>query len=394
MTKVLILDGFWRKSLSALRSLQSANLICIVESDEILSATFVSHLTKGRIKTTKKNRWKKINQFLENEFHKSKGEKTILIPMEDMTMKWVIENQRYLKKYADFLVPSLESYLIADDKLTLMDFAECLNIPHPKSYKFSMDLFENSLFMTDGGILETKSQWVVKPRISSGSRGVVFIDGSSYLNYDFALHESKYGELLVQQRIPRDGTTVGVCLLYNAEHSCILEFSYERVYEYPITGGPSTQRISMKNDELINRSIRILDALNWTGVAMIEWKFDDRANDFLLLEINPRFWGSLDLSYKAGVNFPEAYVQTLIGNNSLQTDAFKVGVKSRWLIPGDLLRYLSTKRRNREGIKKFLKGALSESEEFSSKDLLGSFASILFPILLACRPKYWKFLRR
>lgn len=394
MNKVLILDGFWRKSLSALRSLHSADLICIVESDEILSATFVSHLTKGRIKTTKRNRWEKISNFLENEFQKSKGKKTILIPMEDVTMKWVIENQRYLKQYADFLVPSLETYLIADDKLTLMEFAESLNIPHPRSYKFSIDFFENSFLKEDERDLEWDLQWVVKPRISSGSRGVVYIEGSSYLKHDFALQESTFGELLIQQRLPRSGTTIGVCLLYNAEHHCVLEFSYKRVYEYPISGGPSTQRMSVKNDQLIQRSIRILDALNWTGVAMLEWKFDDRANDFLLLEINPRFWGSLDLSYMAGANFPQAYVQTVLGFDPPHSNDFKVGVKSRWLIPGDLLRYFSTKRENREGIKEFLKGVLSESEEFSRKDLIGSFASILFPILLACRPKYWKFLRR
>lgn len=198
--------------MSALRSLHSADLICIVESDEILSATFVSHLTKGRIKTTKRNRWEKISNFLENEFQKSKGKKTILIPMEDVTMKWVIENQRYLKQYADFLVPSLETYLIADDKLTLMEFAESLNIPHPRSYKFSIDFFENSFLKEDERDLEWDLQWVVKPRISSGSRGVVYIEGSSYLKHDFALQESTFGELLIQQRLPRSGTTIGVWL--------------------------------------------------------------------------------------------------------------------------------------------------------------------------------------
>lgn len=40
---------------------------------------------------------------------------------------------------------------------------------------------------------------------------------------------------------------------------------------------------------------------------MVEWKVDLRDGRPKLMEINPRFWGSLELAVRSGVNFPSLY---------------------------------------------------------------------------------------
>ena len=50
----------------------------------------------------------------------------------------------------------------------------------------------------------------------------------------------------------------------------------------------------------------LLDELNWHGVAMVEFKVTEDGTPYLM-EINTRFWGSLQLAIDAGVDFPYNY---------------------------------------------------------------------------------------
>ena len=43
-------------------------------------------------------------------------------------------------------------------------------------------------------------------------------------------------------------------------------------------------------------SEKLLDSLNWNGPAMVEFKLDQNLNEYKLIEINPKLWGSLDLT--------------------------------------------------------------------------------------------------
>ena len=104
-----------------------------------------------------------------------------------------------------------------------------------------------------------------------------------------------------QQWVP--GRGVGVELVY-VDGKAIAEFVHERVHELPLTGGGSTLRRAAKPDRhLLELSKWLLDALQWQGVAMVEWR---RADDGTvhLMEINPRLWGSLPLTIAAGVDVP------------------------------------------------------------------------------------------
>ncbi|HEX5461308.1 MAG TPA: ATP-grasp domain-containing protein [Steroidobacteraceae bacterium] len=107
--------------------------------------------------------------------------------------------------------------------------------------------------------------------------------------------------VLDQEYVP--GWGVGVEVLYrNGE--LLWHFAHERLHEWPLTGGASTYRRAIEPPEgMLAAARRILDALEWHGVAMVEFK-RRRDGSFALMEINPRLWGSLALSIAAGVDFP------------------------------------------------------------------------------------------
>jgi len=73
--------------------------------------------------------------------------------------------------------------------------------------------------------------------------------------------------------------------------------------------------------------------------------------------------------------------------------SYTAGVRCRWLIPGDILRYLSSPRRDRESLIEFLRG-LNLAEEWDREDLRGLVAVIACTGVQALNPKYWKYLRR
>jgi len=147
--------------------------------------------------------------------------------------------------------------------------------------------------------------------------------------------------------------------------------------------------------ELVAHSRRILENLAWRGVAMVEWKQDPKTGEHRLLEINPRFWGSLDLAIRAGVDFPTLYARAAAGKLPPgEWPAYRAGVVCRWMVPGEILRYLGERRLDRESLREFLKGSIQFAEEFAADDLRGSVSCVVCPILLALNPRYWRHLRR
>src|SRR4029453_10687251 len=81
-------------------------------------------------------------------------------------------------------------------------------------------------------------------------------------------------------------------------------FQHRRLHELPLSGGGSTYRVSQAVDQrLRDYASALMAALDWTGVAMVEFRVDRQTGDAVLMEINGRFWGSLPLSSRAGLAF-------------------------------------------------------------------------------------------
>lgn len=109
--------------------------------------------------------------------------------------------------------------------------------------------------------------------------------------------------LRVQQQSYITGRGIGVELLFNKGQK-VWHFAHERLHEFPLSGGRSTYRKSILPDtRMLAAAETLLRALEWHGVAMVEFKLGQNG-EFHLLEINPRLWGSLALAIDAGVDFP------------------------------------------------------------------------------------------
>ncbi|MFL5541701.1 MAG: ATP-grasp domain-containing protein [Longimicrobiaceae bacterium] len=141
------------------------------------------------------------------------------------------------------------------------------------------------------------------------------------------LPESAY-PVMVQQRVVGPG--VGVFLLtWDARVRAV--FAHRRLREKPPAGGVSVYRESVAPDPaLVRRAAALLAAFCWRGVAMVELKVDAATGTPYLMEVNGRFWGSLQLAVDAGVDFPALLVEAWAGKPARPPPPYRPGVRSRW----------------------------------------------------------------
>ena len=118
-------------------------------------------------------------------------------------------------------------------------------------------------------------------------------------------------------------------------------FGHKRIREFPVSGGASCCAESIDNEQLMEYGRRILEAVGWHGVAMVEFKMDADGQP-RLLEVNPKLWGSFDLSVAAGVPFAEKWVQLALNQPISDHQAYEKGVQFSWLMDGDLKNGLET----------------------------------------------------
>jgi predicted ATP-grasp superfamily ATP-dependent carboligase len=258
--------------------------------------------------------------------------------------------------------PDFETVQTAHDKGALMTLAAEMGIPVPKT------VVVRGPADVEGAIRHVGLPAVVKARVSRVRVGGQWRAGGA-VHYARtaaeldaavrAVQEITPGPL-VQEHIWGDGR--GIFVLMNRGR-LRAAFAHRRLREKPPSGGVSVLSESVGLDpQLLDHAERILEALKWHGVAMVEFKRDARDGVSKLLEINGRFWGSLQLAVDSGVDFPYLLYRLAIDGDIDPVFTYRVGVRLRWWL-GDLdwlllrLREKGGLARRLEAIPEFLRPA-------------------------------------
>ncbi len=390
MPTAIVTDGLWRKSLSAVRSLGKAGYSVTVFGGSAMTTSLWSRYCSRRvIAPLAADDPDGFGRALLAELHEcaARGERPALLPMEDPTLDWVSGNRDALKSVCSLLIPSREALATAEDKAATSAAAAGLGLAVPRSWtpQTHTDCARQARDLLEGG-------FVAKPRKGSGSAGIVY--GERLSDTDWENRWRRFGPYTIQDRVPAAGRGLGVSALFDSSSRCVAWFAHERLRQYPVTGGPSTDRRAIHDEKLVTGSLKLLQHLGWRGIAMVEWKDDPRDGIPKLMEINPRFWGSLELAVRSGVDFPSLYARAASGASLEAPPAYPAGVRCRWMVPGELLRYYSEENSRREGIFEYLRGLPGSAEEWDRSDLRGTLATVACTAALALNPRYWKYVRR
>lgn len=248
----------------------------------------------------------------------------LVIPMDDTDCDALTHEDAMRKIPCPVALPRASIYATARSKFLTQQLAERLGVESPRT------------ILIEGGADASRIEQVigfpsiVKPVHGSGSRGFRIIKGYKDLLELVQLVE-RHGPLVAQEFIPYGGS-IGVSYLMN-HGELRAKFSHRRIIEFPSTGGPSVVRESIVHPEAEAAGQRLLQELRWHGVAMVEFRLDARTGRAVMVEINPRFWGSLQLAIVSGVDFPRLLIEMYENGDVVPVTEYRAGVKCVKLLP-------------------------------------------------------------
>jgi predicted ATP-grasp superfamily ATP-dependent carboligase len=253
----------------------------------------------------------------------------VLVPIADIAMMVITEARHEFEPGCRVPFPDAARVARAGDKAAVVRLAETLSIPIPRTLILET---AGSLASVEGLAFPI----VVKPHRSRlrtpggwrSSTAVRYARTREELEHELATRPEAEFPLLLQEKIVGPGMGVFACCRQGVP---VAFFSHRRLREKPPSGGVSVlcESIDLRPDAR-RFSERLLGAFDWEGVAMVEFKVDERDGVPRLMEVNGRFWGSLQLAIDAGVDFPDLLIRSVVLGEHVEPPTYRVGVRSRW----------------------------------------------------------------
>lgn len=329
---VLLLDGDTKHALAVTRSLGKHGIEAHVGAPSRLrNYAGFSRYCRRRVTYPP---LEKTGEFIASLANTLKtGGYEVTLPLKTPCAPIVCKHKAELEPFTRLVLPDYSMMRIASNKRLTFQFLDAKGFPAPKTYFF--ESIEELTAAADG----LNYPVVIKKALGSG--GIYFANSPRELIECFSRFSEpgtgpeEPAQPIIQEYIPGEG--FGFFALYNRGKPRAI-FMHHRLKEYPVTGGPSVMAASFYDEALETLGLSVLTALNWHGVAMVEVKKDSRDGKYKIMEINPKFWGSLDLAIASGVDFPLLTYRLAMDGDVTPVFDYRVGLKFRWLIPGELLR--------------------------------------------------------
>lgn len=332
--KAFVTDGDQRPALAITRSLGRHGIAVVVGAPQSVSLASASKYCVRHVTYPSPYEYPEaFDRFVLDLVERERVD--VVMPVTDVTTHLIAQNWPALGRYSGSATPSFEAFDFVANKCRLLQQAERCGVPIPRTH-----------FIDDGAAVAAVLEQVQYPAVIKPLRSRIRTAGGWLpTTVQYAPNEAELLRLyrdteylaahpsMIQERIVGPG--VGVFVLCDRGRLCAA-FAHRRLREKPPSGGASVLCESIALDpELLDHAMKLLGPIGWHGVAMMEFKQDRSTGQSFLMEVNGRFWGSLQLAIDAGIDFPYLSCQLALGQRIDAPPAYKIGVRSRWLL-GDL----------------------------------------------------------
>jgi predicted ATP-grasp superfamily ATP-dependent carboligase/protein-tyrosine-phosphatase len=254
----------------------------------------------------------------------SKEQVDFLIPSSDSALRFVADHYDALRVLTNLACPDPSAIrLVLDKGRTMQAAAEC-GIRTPRTMHFA----SVAELLAAGDSL--RFPLIAKPASKKGAAAfkIRYYRDVLGLAEDYRTQRDFAKDYLLQEYVPGEGWGVEVLMVHGKAE---LLFAHRRLKEHPSTGGVSALAASESLiPQLVESSVRLLNHIGWSGVAMVEFRYDPSSGAATLMEVNGRFWGSIALSSVCGIDFPYAAWQVAHGIPVKPVSTYARGVKARW----------------------------------------------------------------
>lgn len=328
---VLVLDANQRSALAVTRSLGRINQYRVTTADSTQTALAGCSRFSSNYLRSPSSELSPDEYLAWIEKIQSTEQFDLIIPVTEITSQLLLMNSNRLTGIRLPFAP-YETVMQLADKGNLVESAIRLGVPSPASRRFAC---ANEL-----DFASIQFPIVLKPclsRIFVGSKWIATTVRILHSQEDLlkTLERDSYLQdhaFMLQEFIPGHGA--GVFCLYQ-QGKPLAFFAHERLREKPPQGGVSVLSRSVAVDPTLkDYATRLLDGVGWHGVAMVEFRINPEGKAYLM-EVNTRFWGSLQLAIDSGVDFPALLAEAERTQHAQVVTGYLVGQKLRWLL-GDL----------------------------------------------------------
>lgn len=302
---ILIPDGESTWAINVIQCLrdQSHLKLHIVSAKPRTAVTFSKYISSYRYYEQSSDWLNTVNDVIE------KKQIQLIVPIAEKSCQFLISNRENIDGSAKIMMlPTFDSYTTAIDKRKLYHFLINENLPTPQSL-FIEPHSKNSINLDC-----FKFPVLLKPLDQKGGIGIQRFGNRKDLE-SFIASNNEQG-LFIQQYI--SGYDIDCSVL--CEDGNIIAHTIQKGFlgaKNPYA--PQLGFEFLKNDAVYQVTSNVMKALNWNGIAHLDLRHDAEADDYKLLEINARFWGSTEASKSVGVNFPLQIIRKSLGLSLTQT---------------------------------------------------------------------------
>jgi len=269
----------------------------------------------------------------------------VVLPFTHAAVACCSYGKRQIEAYARMPFPGFDVFMEFHNKARTVGLAQQCGVPVPRT----------SCPKTREDLLQLKDSLtypaVIKARVGCGVRqGVRYARNwpEVVTGYEAITSQASYGFLdnyerpMIQEFVP--GKIHDAVMLSNREGQVRAAVTQVREVTYPLSGGPGAVNRTTYEPQIVEYGKALIRATGWYGPLMFEFKLDSRDGSYRLLEVNPKFWGTLDLSIRAGVNFPLLACSLAANGDSPSSMRYEHDLTYRWLVHGELMALAEGKR--------------------------------------------------
>ena len=322
MKKVVIIPGFCQTTLGTVRCLARKDVESwLIGPKDSKGPAYYSNIPQKKIVLNDSGNLIDCLETLGKRF----PSKPALLLTADAHVVEVANNLDIIKKYYRCILPPLELVDLLMDKVKFSTLAMKNGYKIPKT-----------IFISDREKLDHIEQYftfpfVLKPyllhsrKINSSSELREYLRTFSYINFK---------SMIIQEWIPGEDDHLYFCFLFfDEERKIRAKFMARKIRQYPLEYGTTSFCVSTHNQNLMKRSIKIFEDLDYCGFCSIEYKYHKKMNEYFIMEPTVgRFNQQIALTRVAGVNFPLAMLKYLYGERVKSAEQLN---KKYWIYETD-----------------------------------------------------------
>jgi D-aspartate ligase len=373
--------------LGIIRSLGRRGIPLCVVDDECSIGRF-SKYTTFAVRAPNLRMEKKTVDFLIEMGHRMKFKGWVLFPTRDEHVAAFSRYKQALSEVFRVPTPDWEITKWAWNKWNTYCLAQKLGIPIPRTW------CPRTVEDIDG--IDAEFPLAVKPSVKEDFFYATKAKAWRAKNRDelkamFRRASSHIGsnEVLVQEIIPGDGSCQFSSCVFMKNGAAIGSMEAQRWRQHPPEFGRAATFVqSIELPVVEEPTLKFLRAINYYGLAEIEYKLDSRDGKYKLLDVNARTWGFHALGSPAGVDFSYLLYADQVGD-SVERCHGRPGVG--WIrMVTDIPTSLGGICAGRLDLKVYLRSLKDFGIEsvFSSRDILPSLAEIALIPYLAFKRGY------